>query len=171
LDPLSLGPQLNQVEEMLAEQNYLEARRKVDQILADSPTNFVALSLGASVAINQKDCAALTAFSGKLLATYPQAPSAHLTSLGAEAYCGHPERVDSELAEIESGHPPGYVSPYTLALIYAVRDDPDRAIAYLQKSADLREATLLMIKVERAFDRVRQDPRFVALERQLGLTN
>jgi hypothetical protein len=42
-------------------------------------------------------------------------------------------------------------------------------MAYLQKAADLREATLLFLKVERAFDPVRQDRRFLSLERQIGL--
>jgi len=105
----------------------------------------------------------------KLLAKYPQSPYAHLTSLGADGFCGHPERVDSELAEILSGHPPGFLSPYTVATVYGVRGDVDHVMSYLQKSAELREPTILMMKVERAFDRVRQDQRFVALERQVGL--
>ena len=74
-----------------------------------------------------------------------------------------------EFAEILAGHPPGCLSPYSLAVVYAVRGDADRATSYLHQSADLREATILLLKVERAFDRVRQDERFLALERQIGL--
>jgi adenylate cyclase len=169
LDPLSLGPQLNQVEEMLAERNYPEARRKVEQVLETAPSNFVALALGSTVALMQKDCPATTALDRKLLATYPQSPYAHLTALGADGFCGHPELVRAKFADILSGHPPGYLSPYSVAAVYAVSGDADRAISYLQKSADLREATILLLKVDRAFDGVRQDRRFVALERQIGL--
>jgi tetratricopeptide (TPR) repeat protein len=169
LDPLSLGPQLNQVEEMLAERNYGQARRKAEQILETAPSNFIALALASTVALLQGDCPALTAWDQKLLTTFPQSPYAHLNSLGADAFCGHPERVDAKLAAIVSGHPPGYLSPYSLAAVYAFRGDADRAISYLRKSADLREPTILTLKIERAFDRVRQDQRLIALERQIGL--
>jgi adenylate cyclase len=169
LDPLSLGPQLNQVEEMLAERNYPQAKHKVDQILETAPSNFVAIALASSVALYQKDCPAITKWSSKLLAIYPQSPYSHLQALGEDAFCGHPERVDGELAEIVSGHPPGYLSPYALATVYAAREDADRSMSYLQKSADLREPTLLLVKVERVFDMMRQDRRFIALERQIGL--
>jgi tetratricopeptide (TPR) repeat protein len=168
LDPLSLGPQLNQVEELLVERNYLEAKRKVEQILETAPSNFVALALATSVAIGRVDCPEIIATSQKLLAAYPQSPYSHLMALSQDGFCGHPERVDAELAEILSGHPPGYLSPFALATLYAVRGDVDRTMSYLQKSADLREATLLLLKVERSFDPVRQDQRFLALERQVG---
>lgn len=169
LDPLSLGPQLNQVEEMIAERNYPEARRKVEQILETAPSNFVALALASAVGLYQKDCPAAVSWSQKLLAAYPQSPYAHLTALGGDGFCGHPERVDAKLAEILSGHPPGYLSPYSLATTFAVRRDVNRTMSYLQESANLREATILMLKVERVFDGMRQDQRFLALERQVGL--
>jgi len=169
LDPLSLGPQLNQAEEMLAERDYAGAKRKVDRILETAPSNFVALALAFGVALGKGDCPGVIQWNQKLLTTYPQSPFAHLTSLGADGFCGHPERVDSELAEILSGHPPGFLSPYAVATVYGVRGDVDHVMSYLLKSAELREPTILMMKVERAFDRVRQDGRFVAMERQVGL--
>jgi hypothetical protein len=53
--------------------------------------------------------------------------------------------------------------------VFAIRREADRSISYLRKSADLREPTILMLKVDRAFDSLRQDPRFMALEHQIGL--
>jgi TolB-like protein/Tfp pilus assembly protein PilF len=169
LDPLSLGPQLNQVEEMIAERNYQEARRKVDQILETAPDNFVALALASSVALYSRDCPTAVSLREKMLATFPQSPYAHLSALAVDAFCGHPERVAGEMADILSGHPPGYLSPYSLATAYAAGGDAGRAMSYLQKSADLREPTILMLKIERVFDRMRQDQGFLALERQIGL--
>jgi serine/threonine-protein kinase len=169
LDPLSLGPQLNQVEEMGAERNYPEARRKVEQILQNAPNNFVALALATNVAMGQRDCAAIGKWSKKLLTTFPQVPYAHLAALAEDGVCGHPERVGPKLDEILSGHPPGYLSPYSLAEVFAIRREADRSISYLRKSADLREPTILMLKVDRAFDSLCQDPRFMALEHQIGL--
>jgi adenylate cyclase len=169
LDPLSLGPQLNQVEELGAEGNYPAARRKVEQILETAPNNFVALALATSVALGQRGCPAIVKWSEKLLTTFPQSPFAHLEALGEDGFCGNPERVGEKLDEILSGHPPGYLSPYSLAAVFAIRGDADRSINYLRKSADLREPTILFLKVDRAFELVRKDPRVVALERQIGL--
>ena len=149
----------------MAEQNYGEAERKVEQIIAAAPTNFVALALGTSVAIYRHDCAAVSARTQKLLSTYPQSPFAHLEALSEDAFCGHAERVEGKLAEILSGHPPGYLSPYSLAIAYAAGGDADHATSYLQKAADAREPALLMMKVERAFNPIRKDPRVAAFER------
>jgi hypothetical protein len=52
---------------------------------------------------------------------------------------------------------------------YALAANPDRAIAYLQQSASLREPTLLMLRYDPMFDSVRADPRLIELERKLGL--
>jgi serine/threonine-protein kinase len=169
LDPLSLGPQLNQVEEMGAERKLPEARRKVEQILQTAPNNFVALALATNVATGQRDCAAIGKWSEKLLATFPQVPYAHIDTLAEDGVCGHPERVGPKLDEILSGHPPGYLSPYSLAEVFAIRREADRSISYLRKSADLREPTILMMKIDHTLDSLRQDPRFMALEHRIGL--
>jgi Tfp pilus assembly protein PilF len=170
LDPLSLGPPLNQVSELINERNYPEAGHKVDEILRTAPTNFLALYLAANVAFWQRDCAAATASSRKLLDAYPDAYAARLSARGADSVCGR--RVDAKdpsPAEILRKHPSAYISPYSMAGAYAIGNDTDRAMSYLEKSADLREPVLVSLKVDRAFDSVRQDSRFIALERKLGL--
>jgi serine/threonine-protein kinase len=168
LDPLSLGPQLNQVEELIAERNDQSARTKVNEILRNAPTNFVALALDSAIALHLRDCPTVIDVRQRLLTAYPQLPYAHLVGLAADAYCGHKERVSAQFAEILSGHPPGYLSPYSLGAAYAAGGDNDRAMEYLGKSAELREPVLLTLESERAFDGLRKDRRFLALERQLG---
>jgi serine/threonine-protein kinase len=168
LDPLSLGPQLNQVEELMAEQKYAEAKRKTDQILRTAPSNSVALSLASSIAYWQRDCLGAQAASAKILALYPQAPGARITKVGAESVCGHPEEAKADAAELFR-LPNGYLSPYTIAAMLALGGDVEPAILQLQRSAEHREPRLLMLKVDRVFDSIRQDPRFIELERRLGL--
>jgi adenylate cyclase len=170
LDPLSLGPPLNQVSELINERNYPEASHKVDEILRTAPTNFLALYLASNIAFWQRDCAAATASSQKLLGAYPDAYAARLSARGADSICGRPaDAKDASPAEILRKHPSAYISPYSVAGVYAIGNDADRAISYLEKSAELREPVLVSMKVDRAFDSVRQDPRFIALERKLGL--
>ena len=169
LDPLSLGPQLNQVEELTAEGSLKEARRKAEEIVRIAPTSFVALSLLAAVAFYQHDCPNTIEWSQKLLHLYPQVPYTHLNALAADVGCGHMEGSQAKFQEILSGHPPGFISPHYLAASYGALGDPDRAMFYLQKSADLREPTLLYLKIDKGLDKMRQDPRFIALERRIGL--
>ena len=168
LDPLSSGPQLNQVTELINERDYPEARYKVEQILHGAPNNVVALYLATSIAFWQRDCPAATAASGKLLGAYPDASVTRLGAGIAAAACGHPSDPARSVAELQK-HPSAYVSPYGLAAIYAMGNDSEHAMPYLQKSAELREPVLMALKVDRSFDSIRRDARFVALERKLGL--
>jgi Tfp pilus assembly protein PilF len=168
LDPLSLGPQLNQVEELTQERNYPEAKRKVDQILRTAPTNAVALSQATSVGFWQKDCASAKAASGKLMELYPQAPAARLGGFAADYVCGRPDEARAAATEMFQ-RLTGYMSPYSIAGAIALGGNADAVMPYLEKSAELREPRLLMLKYDRVFDSIRPDARFVALERRLGL--
>ncbi len=62
-----------------------------------------------------------------------------------------------------------YVSPYTLAEIYARLDDKEEAISWLERAYSDRDSKLTYLKVEPAFDQLRSDPRFQKLLRQLSL--
>ncbi len=168
LDPLSLGPQLNQIEEFFAERRYAEARAKAAQVLRIAPANFVALGLVSAIAFWQRDCTSADAADRKLLEEYPQSPYAHLSALGGDAVCGRAAGIDAKLDAILHRDPPGFVSPYSLAAVYALRGDAKRADEYLERSAALREPVLLMLKEDRAFDGVRADSRIAALERRMG---
>lgn len=168
LDPLSLGPQLNQVEELMQERNYQEARRKVDQILHTAPKNAVALSLAVSVGFWQRDCAYTKIAADKLTELYPKAPGLKLSKVAADDVCGHAEDARTEVKELLQNQA-GYTSPYSIAGILAFEGSTDEAMRYLNQSAELREPRLLMLKYDRVFDSIRKEPRFVALEKKLGL--
>jgi len=170
LDPLSLGPPLNQVSELINERSYPEANRKVEEILRTAPTNFPALYLAFNIAFWQRDCPGATASSQKLVDAYPHAFAARLSVRGADSVCGRPvDPRGAEAAELLRKNPSAYISPYSVAASYAIGNDADHAMSYLEKSADLREPVLVSLKVDRAFDSIRQDPRFISLERRLGL--
>jgi serine/threonine-protein kinase len=168
LDPLSLGPQLNLVAELMAEQNYPEAKRRVDRILATAPANSVALSLATSIGFWQGDCTGAKFASQKLTELFPKAPGARLGGFAADYVCGHPDQARAGATEMFQ-HLSGYLSPYVIAGAIALGGNADNVMPYLEKSAELREPRLLMLKYDRAFDWVRLDARFIALERRLGL--
>lgn len=56
-----------------------------------------------------------------------------------------------------------------LALVYAALGEDDRTFELLEKSYDLREESLLNLKVDPKLDRLHSDPRFVALLKKMGV--
>ncbi len=63
----------------------------------------------------------------------------------------------------------GQTSPYVVAIACAILEDKESAFAWLQKAADQQQADLVSIKIELAFDGLRNDPRFAELLRRVGL--
>jgi TolB-like protein/DNA-binding winged helix-turn-helix (wHTH) protein/Tfp pilus assembly protein PilF len=62
-----------------------------------------------------------------------------------------------------------YVSGYRIARLQALSGAGDDAIRSLQRSAQERDSELVYLKVERTFDGIRSDPRFVALVNRVGI--
>jgi len=62
----------------------------------------------------------------------------------------------------------GYASPLDFARAYAQLDEPDRACEYLDRALAERSPGLVFLKVDRAWDLIRQDRRFAAAVKQVG---
>jgi tetratricopeptide (TPR) repeat protein len=62
-----------------------------------------------------------------------------------------------------------YVSPLDFARAYAQLDDKELAFKYLDAAFVDRSPGLVFLKVDRAWDNVRDDPRFAAAVRRVGL--
>jgi TolB-like protein/Tfp pilus assembly protein PilF len=62
-----------------------------------------------------------------------------------------------------------YVSPFNRAVIYGGLGDERRAMEWLEKAYDERSVSLNLLKVSPAFISLREDPRFVAMVRSLGM--
>ncbi|MEO6654848.1 MAG: protein kinase [Pyrinomonadaceae bacterium] len=61
-----------------------------------------------------------------------------------------------------------YVSPTELAILYAALGDKEKAFASLEKAYADRDIQLTFLKVEPAYDPLRDDPRFQPLLNELG---
>lgn len=62
-----------------------------------------------------------------------------------------------------------YVSPFSIALVYAGLSDKDSAFAWLQKAIDERSSYIIRIAVDPLWENLRTDPRFKELLHQIGL--
>ena len=60
-------------------------------------------------------------------------------------------------------------SPYFTACIYAQAGDKDKALEYLEKTYQRREHWMAYIQVDPRFDSLRNDPRYDALVKRMGL--
>jgi len=62
-----------------------------------------------------------------------------------------------------------YISPFSTAMIYLALGDKDRALAGLEKTYEVRSQWLFLLKVDKIFDPLRSEPRFIALLKKVGL--
>ena len=65
--------------------------------------------------------------------------------------------------------PNGYVKAIDFAAAYAWGKDKDKTIEYLNKAYDERERGLTQLKINKAWDFVRDDPRFKELVKKVGI--
>ncbi len=73
------------------------------------------------------------------------------------------------LGELESAAKEKYVSPLDLARLYAQVGERDKAFVSLDAALAERSPGLVFLKVERAWDRIRDDARFAAVVRRVGI--
>jgi len=73
------------------------------------------------------------------------------------------------LGDLETLAKERYVSPLDLARLYAQVGEREKAFASLEAAFAERSAGLVFLKVERAWDRIRDDPRFASLVRRVGI--
>jgi tetratricopeptide (TPR) repeat protein len=62
-----------------------------------------------------------------------------------------------------------HVSSYHFAIIQAALGEKDEAFEWLEKSYSAREEALVWLKVDPRLDEIRTDPRFIDLQRRVGL--
>lgn len=62
-----------------------------------------------------------------------------------------------------------YVSPLDVARLQSQAGERENAFANLEKALAERSPGLVFLKVDRAWDRIRDDPRFAGLVRRVGI--
>jgi TolB-like protein/DNA-binding winged helix-turn-helix (wHTH) protein len=93
------------------------------------------------------------------------------TLAGAYAMTGNRSRAEAILARIRAIGERRYVCSYEIASAHAALEDDDEAIAWLRRGIDERSACMPDLKVDPRFDRLRKDPRFIALLREIGFAS
>ncbi|HKV09733.1 MAG TPA: protein kinase [Thermoanaerobaculia bacterium] len=86
-----------------------------------------------------------------------------------EARLGRTESARRLVAEIEAASEKGWVPPSTLAAPLFALGETDRGFEWLQKAADARDQSLLLLRLDPAYAEARSDPRFERILAQVGL--
>jgi TolB-like protein/DNA-binding winged helix-turn-helix (wHTH) protein/Flp pilus assembly protein TadD len=167
LDPLSLVISAGVADVLFAARRYEEAIRQSRKLIEMDPSFAIGhFELGqALVQTKQYDRAIAELEKGRQLSG---GDTTCLATLGyAYAASGKPEKTVELLHELQQrpNHHFSYASAE--ALIYASLNDKDQAMASLQKAYQDRFDALSLRSP--AFDSLRSDPRFRALEQRIGL--
>jgi tetratricopeptide (TPR) repeat protein len=88
-----------------------------------------------------------------------------LASRGSQGYW----EGELRLAQSEQDPPEGYARSYGLAQVYGHLGDKDKAFANLEIAFKERDTQMTELGIEPQFDPLRSDPRFVDLERKVGI--
>jgi serine/threonine-protein kinase len=169
LDPLGAGPRTNQAMAFILEHRYSEAKRILHESIDSRSSVLDGHILLGLVAIYERDCnqaAAHFEWSARQLPS----PVANFGLALASACRGQEEQARQFLGRVAAGGGgAAFASPYQLAMGYCYIHDRDAALGYLEKSAEAREGQIFYIKYDPAFDEIRSDPRFIVLEKKVGL--
>ncbi|HZQ25087.1 MAG TPA: winged helix-turn-helix domain-containing protein [Terriglobales bacterium] len=87
----------------------------------------------------------------------------------ADAAAGQKEQASQILNHLLELSRQEYVSPLEIAGVYASVGDKDEAFRWLNKAYDERTSSLIYLKVDRAYDVLRSDPRFTEIMRRMKL--
>jgi tetratricopeptide (TPR) repeat protein len=87
-----------------------------------------------------------------------------------EAYAAAGKKPEAQelLEQLREQSTQIYVSPIFLARLYLASGEREQALARLREAYEGRDPFLVWLNVERAFDPLRDDPRFQDLLRRIG---
>jgi adenylate cyclase len=168
LDPLSAVITSNAAAPLFFQAKYEAAREQVRKALELDPNSYYAhLFLGW---IDIEAGKFNESLSELQKASAMDSPPAVAGWLGyAYAAAGERAKAEAMIAELNQMSSHRFVSPFCTAIIYLGLGDKRRALEGLEKAYEARSQFLVLLKVERMFDPLRSDPRFIELLKKVGL--
>ena len=164
-DPLSVAPPFDESFAYNFQRNVAGERQMLAQIVRVQADFIGARAMDVVISVQQNDCATARREADQLGKSYAKLPVSQAMLAYAAACEGNKGETLRRIREMEGLGAPAY----QVAIAWALIDDRDDAIAELTRSADAHEEQILYIKYDPFFDAIRSDPRYVALERRVGL--
>jgi serine/threonine-protein kinase len=99
----------------------------------------------------------------------PHSPRMHAALARTYALSGKPDQAREVLRRLNQQAASRYVSPFEYVAVYFALGDAARGFSWLSKACDDRCFELLALKVDPRFESLRDEPRFLAATRRVGL--
>ncbi len=164
-DPLSVVPPFDEFVAYYLERDEAGQQKSIERIEKINPQFFGGPGWALVGAMARGDCATVVKNAGPFVKAYPKLPMSQ-TMLAFDAVCRKDRpRALAEIKQMQAQQTPHY----QLAIVYAFLHDTDDAIAELNECAEAHEGQILYIRYDPFFDGIRSDPRYVALEKRVGL--
>ena len=167
MDPLSAGILNDLAWPLMFQGKYDEAREKIRKALELDPSFYLAqFTLGW---IDIEEGKPQNAIAELEKARSMDAPPFVTGFLGyAYAVSGDRAQAQAMLTDLGQMSSHRFVSPFATAVVYIGLGDTPRALAELEKAYDARSWMMTWLKLDKIFDPLRSDPRFVALLKKVG---
>ncbi|HEV8434559.1 MAG TPA: protein kinase [Thermoanaerobaculia bacterium] len=167
LDPLSVVASWDVGRAYFYEGRYAEAEqqaRKTISLDAKFPSTYL---LRTQIALTQHRLPDAIALAKQTIAVGGPKPL-YVSTLGyVEALAGDRAAAEATIAQLNAS--PGYTLPLFLARVNAALGNRDQAMGWLDKLYSERSESIVWLRVDPTLDSLRNDPRFVALEKRVGI--
>ncbi len=164
-DPLSILSPFDEFFTYNFERDLMGQKKSIQQMLKIRPNFLGAHALSEVLDVQQRDCHAARSEADWIEKNFPTVPLTQSTVAFAAACEGNKAEALSRIKKMADANAPAY----QLAIAYALLHDSDNTRAELTRSADAHEGQILYLKYDPFFDEIRNDPRYVALEKRVGL--
>ncbi len=164
-DPLSLTAPFDEFYTYNFERDVAGQKLVLQRMMQLRPEFLGAHAMAVVMTVQQHDCSAARHEADWIAKTYPTLPVTQTVLAFAAACAGDKAetlRRIKQMSMLDAPH-------YQLAIADALLHDTNNAIAELNKSGDAREGQILYLKYDPFFDEIRGDPRYIALEKRVGL--
>lgn len=165
LSPLQDAIFTNEAALYWAEGRVNEAERMYRQVLERKPGFALALAGIGGLRLRAKDCKGAVEYAARLYKASPGSRTATMVEWALSPCTGEAGVTRMPRKDRVAG-----MRNIDAALENAALGNQDSAIEYLRKSAEFHEIGATSLRVSPYFEAMRSDPRFVALEREIGIT-
>jgi len=165
IDPLSPGVRLNLSELYLYWRKPEKTLEQADFQLDQNPTNASALWMKTRAYLQTGDIEKAQAVWDKLSDS-----DKNETSIEFLIKAGKTDGARMEIEKLAATKK-GEISPYIIGCFYAEIGDREKALAWLEKSFEARQADLISMKIDPALDSLHDDARYQDLLRRVHLAD
>jgi eukaryotic-like serine/threonine-protein kinase len=169
LDPLSLIINTTRGYVLLLERRYDQALEQLQKARELEPAFYGSLEYVALLYEQTGQYEAALTAQQQLLTTFANDPAAAQALRAAYTSGGAPGYWRKRLEIMQAQAQRRYVYAHRFAELYARLGEREQALHWLEKACDERSARIIWIGVNPIFDELRNEPRFTALLRRMGL--